>query len=76
MYIRLSTQMTSYGGKNADVIWRENHKLISIPLYGGLYLLTYFFRDDDVNCSFANSSEFYILNTSKQCKVNHKIWPW
>jgi hypothetical protein len=30
-------------------------------------IMTYFFRDADVNCSFANSSEFYILNTSKQC---------
>jgi hypothetical protein len=39
-------------------------------------ITTYFFRDGDVNCSLANSSEFYILNTSKQCKVNHKIWPW
>jgi hypothetical protein len=38
-------------------------------------ITTYFFRDGDVNCSFAKSSEFYILNTSKQCKVNHKIWP-
>jgi hypothetical protein len=39
-------------------------------------ITTYLFRDGDVNSSFANSSEFYILNTSKQCKVNHKIWPW
>jgi hypothetical protein len=39
-------------------------------------ITTYFFRDGDVNCSFANSSKFYILNTNKQCKVNHKIWPW
>jgi hypothetical protein len=35
-------------------------------------ITTYFFRDGDVNCLFANSSELYILNTSKQCKVNHK----
>jgi hypothetical protein len=35
-----------------------------------------FFGDGDVKCLFANSSEFYILNTSKHCKVNHKIWPW
>jgi hypothetical protein len=28
-------------------------------------IMTYFFRDGDVNCSFANSSEFYVLNTSK-----------
>jgi hypothetical protein len=35
-----------------------------------------FFVNGDVNCSFPDSSEFYKLNTSKQCKVNHKIWPW
>ena len=36
MYIRVSTQMTSYGGKNADVIWRGNHKLISISAIWGV----------------------------------------
>ena len=40
-----------------------------------IYIYIYI-SDGDVNCSFANSSEFYILNTSKQFKVNHKMWPW
>ena len=72
---RIVLKIFFYNHETEKFTWRlqivKHEQLLSVRC-----ITTYFFRDGDVNCSFANSSEFYIPNTSKQCKVNHKIWPW